>query len=76
MRHFLPWLDYDYYEEPDDHGTGEIEQHVLQASLSKAATAFLELERFFAEPWVRDSDMANDGQEPSGSPDLPFSYEE
>ena len=51
MRHFLPWLDYDYCQEPDDRGTREIEQHVLQVSLSKAATAFLELERFFAEPW-------------------------
>ena len=63
MRHFLPWLDYDYYEDPDDGGTGEVEQHVLQVSLSKPAKAFLELERFFAEPWLRDSGLPNDGEE-------------
>ena len=77
MRHFLPWLDYDYYEAPDDGGTGEVEQHVLQVSLSKPARAFLELERFFAEPWAaRDADLPNDGEESGGDPDLPRSHDE
>jgi Domain of unknown function (DUF4365) len=75
MRHFLPWLDYDYYEEPDDGGTGEIEEHVLQVTLSKHAKMFLELDRFFATPITSELNETGDGEESrdSGSP---FSYEE
>jgi Domain of unknown function (DUF4365) len=50
MRHFVPWLDYEEYDEPEDI-SGEIESHVLTAWLSKAAKAFLELEAFFDDPW-------------------------
>lgn len=28
VRHFLPWLEYEYYEEPDD-SSAEIERHVM-----------------------------------------------
>jgi hypothetical protein len=49
MHHFFPWLDYDYYEEPDD-SSGEVEGHVMTVSLSKPAEAFLTLESFFADP--------------------------
>jgi hypothetical protein len=46
MRHFLPWLDYEELDQPEDM-SGEIEGHVMSASLSKPALAFLELEAFF-----------------------------
>jgi hypothetical protein len=46
MQHFLPWLDYEHYEEPELIAE-EMERHVMAVSLSKPATAFLELENFF-----------------------------
>ena len=46
MQHFLPWLDYEDYEEPELIAE-EVERHVMAVSLSKPATAFLELEAFF-----------------------------
>ncbi len=49
MRHFLPWLEYEYHEEPDD-SSGEVEGHVMAVWLSKPAKAFLELEAFFENP--------------------------
>jgi len=49
MQHFLPWLQYEYYEEPED-VAGEVEGHVLTVWLSKPAKAFLELEVFFGNP--------------------------
>lgn len=49
MRHFLPWLEYEYHEEPDD-SSGEVEGHVMEVWLSKPAKAFLELEAFFEDP--------------------------
>ena len=49
MRHFLPWLEYDYAEEPDD-GCAEVEGHILEVWLSKSAKAFLELEAYFENP--------------------------
>lgn len=49
MRHFLPWLEYEYYEEPDE-SSGEVEGHVMAVYLSKPAKAFLELEAFFENP--------------------------
>lgn len=49
MHHFLPWLDYEYHEEPDD-SSGEVEGHVMSVWLSKPAEAFLVLEGFFADP--------------------------
>lgn len=49
MRHFLPWFEYEYHEEPDD-SSGEVEGHVMAVWLSKPAKAFLELEAFFENP--------------------------
>jgi hypothetical protein len=49
VQHFLPWLEYEYMEEPDD-SSGEIEGHVLNVQLSKVAKGFLEVERFFENP--------------------------
>ena len=49
MRHFLPWLEYDYLEEPDD-SSGEVEGHVMGVWLSKQAKAFIELEAYFDNP--------------------------
>lgn len=49
MRHFLPWLEYEDHEEPED-SSGEIERHVMAVQLSKAARMFLELEAFFENP--------------------------
>ncbi len=46
MRHFLPWLEYDYFEEPEEN-SGEVEDHVMAVWLSKPGEAFLELEAFF-----------------------------
>lgn len=51
MLHFLPWLEYDYYEEPED-VAGEVEGHLMSVWLSKPAKAFLELEAFFENPPV------------------------
>lgn len=36
MRHFLPWLDFEYHEEPDD-SSGEVEGHLFSVQLSEAA---------------------------------------
>ncbi len=49
MRHFLPWFDYEYFEEPDD-SSGEVEGHVMAVWLSKSAKVFLELEAYFDNP--------------------------
>ena len=49
MRHFLPWFDYEYFEEPDD-SSGEVEGHVMAVWLSKPAKAFLEIEAYFDNP--------------------------
>ncbi len=49
MRHFFPWLEYEYHEEPDD-SSGEVEGHVMAVWLSNPAKAFLELEVFFENP--------------------------
>jgi hypothetical protein len=50
MRHFLPWLDYEEYEEPENL-SGEIQSHVISAWLSEPAKAFLKLEAFFEASW-------------------------
>lgn len=64
MRHFLPWLEYEYLEEPDD-SSGEVEGHTFNVWLSKAARGFLEVERFFENPkFPRDEDDIPD--EPDG----------
>ena len=60
MRHFIPWLDYEEYDEPEDI-SGEIESHVLAAWLSKPAKAFLELEAFFDDPWPTDAAGEGEG---------------
>lgn len=63
MRHFLPWLDYEYHEEPEEY-SGEVEQHVFSVSLSRPATAFLELEAYFENPPEPDDDeIVSDGEE-------------
>ena len=49
MRHFLPWLDFEYYEEPYD-SSGEVEGHLFSVQLSAAAKGFLAAERFFENP--------------------------
>jgi hypothetical protein len=59
MRHFLPWLDYDAYEYPEDL-SGEIESHVMSAWLSEPAKAFLKLEAFFESPWPAPDTFAGD----------------
>jgi uncharacterized protein DUF4365 len=55
MHHFLPWLDYESYDDPDE-VSGELEVHILAVYLSKAAKAFLELEAFFERPWPNQPD--------------------
>jgi len=57
MQHFLPWLDYEHYEEPELIAE-EMERHVMAVSLSKSATAFLELEDFF-NSWPPKKVMPN-----------------
>lgn len=49
MGHFLPWLDFEYHEEPDDL-SGEVERHLFSVRLSAAAKGFLTAERFFENP--------------------------
>lgn len=49
LHHFLPWLSYEYYEEPDD-SSSEIESNIFSVELSDAAKGFLAAERFFANP--------------------------
>lgn len=61
MRHFLPWLDFEYYEEPDD-SSGEVEGHLFSVRLSAAAKGFLASERFFENPPSSD----DDDEEPEG----------
>jgi hypothetical protein len=58
MRHFLPWLSYWADEDPEEIGN-EFEVHTMEAELSSAARAFLELEQFFRESWEGlDSEFA------------------
>ncbi len=56
LRHFLPWLDYEYYEAPDD-SSGEIEGHLLSVQLSDAAKGYLTAERFFENPPPLEEDQ-------------------
>lgn len=49
VRHFLPWLDFEYFEEPDA-SSGEVEGHLFSVQLSAAAKGFLAAERFFDRP--------------------------
>ena len=46
MRHFFPWLDYAADEEPEEIAN-ELEIHLMEAQLNRAAVAFLDLEQFF-----------------------------
>lgn len=46
-----------YVEEPDDI-SGEIEGHVFNVQLSKAAKGFLEAERFFENPHSAEDDVS------------------
>jgi hypothetical protein len=66
MYHFLPWLNYDYHEAPEEHA-GEIETHILAATLSEAAKGFLAAEQFFNNPPGPDEKeyyTGNDSDEP------------
>src|SRR5271165_1269790 len=60
MHHFLPWLDYEYYEEPDD-SSGEIDGHLFSAQLSEAAKWFLVAERFFETPSFPEEENIDEG---------------
>ncbi len=59
MHHFLPWLDYEIYDDPDEIG-GEVEVHILAVYLSKPAKAFLELEAFFQRPWPNEREASDE----------------
>ena len=66
IRHFLPWLDFEYYEEPDD-SSGEVEGHLFSVQLSAAAKGFLAAERFFENPPSPDDD--DDGESANSEDD-------
>lgn len=70
LRHFLPWLDYEYYEEPEDVAS-EIEVHLFSVQLSAAAKGFLVSERLFENPPTPDD---NDfvGESADGPEDDPW----
>lgn len=68
MHHFLPWLDYEYLDEPEDL-SGEIEGHAFEATLSEVAKAFLVLEAFFDNP------PGPKNTEPSADPDVESDYD-
>jgi len=55
-----PWLDYEYYEEPDD-SSGEIDGHLFSAQLSEAAKGFLVAERFFETPSFPEEENIDEG---------------
>jgi hypothetical protein len=66
LRHFLPWLDCQYYEEPDD-WSAEVEGHLFSAQLSDAAKGLLATERFFENPTPVEDDSGDESESDVGN---------
>ena len=65
MAHFFPWLKYEYEDFINsDEQSGEVESHIFNVKLNRAAKLLLRLEAFFAE------------ETPIHNPPIPGRYDE